>query len=249
MDVQHDKHQLDRMLAYLRKDNRLANRVRAMQARHLQKKIYVMGCGRSGTWLFLSMFSTFDDTRVLARELPMEYWGLLMSESPCFVFKRYYDSYKRIALLPREVHLAWMIRHPFDVLTSHNPASGRQYHIDGNRWRGEMSALKQVIESQRLGLEDIYRYEDMAMNPLEFQLKLACDYGLTPKLDWQSIPDAFVAGERAKAAMHGLRKIDTASINAFRHNPAKLEYLHQIRPKLGSLLDWVGRSFGYDIRL
>jgi hypothetical protein len=249
MDIQHDKHQLHRMLSYLRKDNRLVDRLRELQAVNPQKKIYVMGCGRSGTWLFLSMFSTFYDTRVLARELPMEYWGLLMSKSPCFVFKRFHDSYKRIALLPSEIDLAWMIRHPFDVLTSHHKVSGRKYHIDSTRWKGEMLALKQVIDSRRLSIKDIYRYEDMAINPPVFQRQLAEDFGLTPKFGWQSIPENFIASEKAKAAMHGLRKIDTRSINAFRRDPEKVEYLHGIQSELKGLLDWAATTFGYDIRL
>jgi hypothetical protein len=49
--------------------------------------------------------------------------------------------------------------------------------------------------------------------------------------------------------MHGIRKIDVNSVNRHRDDPAKLDYLRRIRPRLGRLLQWVSESYNYDITL
>ena len=58
------------------------------------RRIYVMGCGRSGTWLLTHVMATFSGVEVVPRELPVEYFGMLMTDSSVLVLKRNQAAYQ-----------------------------------------------------------------------------------------------------------------------------------------------------------
>src|SRR5262249_13116332 len=110
------------------------------------KRIYVMGCGRSGTWLVTGVISTFADVCVVGQEVRVETFGILSSTQPTLVLKRANDSFATIMEIPEEIGIAYIIRHPFDVLTSHHPNNVRRFHIRPDRWLGEMTALHYLVQ-------------------------------------------------------------------------------------------------------
>src|SRR5262249_8588638 len=63
------------------------------------------------------------------------------------------------------------------------------------------------------------------------------------------VDSTFNASPEAVAAMHGLRKIDTSSINKYQTDGAKLDYLKQVRARLGRLLSVGGGTYQYDTGL
>ena len=211
-------------------------------------RIYVMGCGRSGTWLLTATLATFNDVFVLSKEVPVEQFGLLTSTGSTLVLKRVFNSYMTIERIPSQIKMLYIIRHPFDVLTSYNPNTKLKYHIDPDRWMGEMRALKYLIDFKRHHFL-IVRYEDLVNDPDLLQLKISTFFNLEIKTSMDNISSVFNASAEAISAMHGQRKIDKNSINKFRSNPNKIEYLKSIRPKLGLVLDWVADAFDYDVDL
>jgi hypothetical protein len=211
-------------------------------------RIFIMGCGRSGTWLLTSVFSTMAHTHVIPHELPIEYFGLIKSNEENLILKRNFISYQLIEEIPESIKIAYILRHPFDVLTSHNPTTQREFHIKPYRWLGEMEALKYILETNRSNVMFI-KYEDLVEKPHDMQLKISNFFNLEIKDAIDNIVNTFQAPKVANDAMHGLRQIDKHSLFKYKKDRDKINYLKTIKPRLGSLLDWVAETFKYDINL
>ncbi|WP_423414541.1 hypothetical protein RLW55_14375 [Hyphomicrobium sp. B1] len=211
-------------------------------------RVFVMGCGRSGTWLLTGLMSTFKDTCVVAKEVPVELFAQLTTTGRTLVLKRNNVSFERLSQIPARIKIAYAIRHPFDVLTSHNPTSTHVYHIDVARWLGEMSALRAALNDDRQNF-CVVRYEDLATDAAGVQKKLADELGLEVGTPASELASVFKPSGKAESAMHGLRGIDTRSLNKYRSDPNRIAYLKSIRPQLGEALDWVATRFSYDTAL
>ena len=240
--------QLQARLKHLQKEGVLARFLADSAHKKKQQRIYTMGCGRSGSWLLNSFFSSFADTALVPEELKAEYWGVLSSPKANVVLKRHANSHQQVELLPEQISIAWIVRHPYDVLTSHNPVSGRRFHIQPHRWLSEMLALQYLIKTQRKNTF-VYRYEDLVMSPAAAQQQIADDFALEIIKPYDQIVENFKASEGTKRAMHGLRPIDSHSINKFRHSAEKIAYLKSIGDRIDPLLHWCADQFGYDISL
>jgi hypothetical protein len=212
------------------------------------RRIYVMGCGRSGTWLLTSVMSTFKDTEVVPKELIFEYFGLFVTSCSVLVLKRDHAAYHRVKEIPESIEIAHIVRHPFDVLTSHLPISQRPYHILPDRWLGEMTALHDLMDTGRKNTK-IIRYEDLVSKPLESQSDLASFFGLRVGVSIDEFYTVSNNPTEATAATRGARKIDVNSINKHKRDPKKIEYLKMITPGLGRMLEWVGKAYNYDVSL
>ena len=210
------------------------------------RRIYVMGCGRSGTWLFTHVIGTLKDTEVVRKELNIAHFGLFVTKCSALVLKRDKLAYQAIEEIPESIEIAYVIRHPFDVLTSHLPGSGRPYHILPERWLGEMKSLGFLLDTQRKNTK-IIRYEDLVTHPVEIQSDVASFFGLRIGVSIHELNT--VSNNPTEGPTHRARKLDTLSINKHRREPNKLKYLREIRPKLGPTLDWVGSTYKYDLSL
>lgn len=235
-------------LEQLAQPGSLALRLRELDGDKPLKRIFVMGCGRSGTWLLTALMTTFADTMVISRELPVENFGLLRTDLSTLVLKRDWESYMRIERIPDSIGIAYIVRHPFDVLTSHNPMSDRAYHIEPHRWLGEMLALQYLIDTQRPNAR-LVRYEDLVAEPEAVQAGLGEVFGLEIAAPATALSETFRPSPEATAAMHGVRPIDRNSVGRYKTRPEHIDYLRGVRPRLGRTLDWVGEAFGYDIGL
>jgi hypothetical protein len=229
-------------------NGRLAARLEEIDDTKNIQRIFVMGCGRSGTWLLTGLMATFNDTCVVAKEVPVELFARLTTTGKTLVLKRNSQSYQRMLEIPDSIKIAYAIRHPFDVLTSHNPMSGHTYHIDVERWLGEMVALRSVLDAGRKNF-CVLRYEDMVRDPVSAQAKLGQELGLEPRIPAQGLASVFRPSGRAKSAMHGLRNIDARSLYKYKNDPTRIAYLKTIKSELGDTLDWVASRFGYDTSL
>lgn len=212
------------------------------------QRIFIMGCGRSGTWLLTAIMSTFKDTCVVAKEVPVEFFAQLTTTGDTLVLKRNNISFKRLPEIPERIKIAYAIRHPYDVLTSHNPMSERTYHIDPERWLGETTALRAMLETKREHV-CIIRYEDIVADAGAVQEKLRDAFGLRIGSSVEDLPTVFKTSREANVAMHGLRRIDSRSLHKYRSDPEKIAYLKSLKPQLGDTLEWVAAQFDYDINL
>jgi hypothetical protein len=237
-----------RELLRLKEQRALEEQLTAIDRGRPFRRIYVMGCGRSGTWLLTNLMSTFKDTEVVPKELIFEYFGLLVTKCSVLVLKRDHIAYQRVEEIPESIKVAYIIRHPFDVLTSHLPISQRPYHILPHRWLGEMLALQYLLDTGRKDTK-IIRYEDLVSKPLDSQADLGSFFDLRVGVSIDDFYTVSTNPTEATAATRGARKIDIHSINKYRRDPQKLEYLKKIRPRLGRMLEWVGQTYNYDLSL
>jgi hypothetical protein len=236
----------EKELRRLKQPGALQQRLADIDNRKSHRRIYVMGCGRSGTWLLTHAIATFFGVEVVPRELPLEYFGLLMTDSSALVLKRDNAAYQRVKQMPASIEIAYIVRHPYDVLTSHLPGSGRPYHILPERWVGELTALRHLVDSQKKNVK-IVRYEDLVRRPVESQNKVGHFFRLKIRVPIDTIYTA--SNNPSESPLHQSRKIDVSSIDKYKLDPAKLAYLARIKPQLGEVLDWVGKTYDYDLSL
>ncbi len=242
------KNELTDMLKHLALPGELGKALAHIDSSAPHRRIYIMGCGRSGTWLLISLFSSFKNIALVAKELPVEYFGVIGTDAPVLVLKRDYRAYQLIEEIPTSISIIWIVRHPFDVLTSHNPMDSRRYYIQPWRFIGEMYALKYLIETRRSDTL-IIKYEDLVRDPVGMQQRIADQFGLSIGFPPDQINERFNAPREANIAMHGLRKIDDSSVGKFRQDPEKIKYLRKILPRIQPALAWVADEFSYDITL
>lgn len=213
-----------------------------------RRRIYIMGCGRSGTWLLTSLFSSFKHVALVAKELPVESFGALGTDAPVLVLKRDHKAYQLVEEIPAAIGIIWIVRHPFDVLTSHNPVESRRYYIQPWRFIGEMYALKYLLDTKRPDTL-VVKYEDLVQDPVGTQQRIAERFGLSIGFPPDKIDEKFKAPREADIAMHGVRKIDAASVGKFKQDPENIQYLRRILPRVQPALAWVAEQFSYDITL
>ncbi len=212
------------------------------------KRIYLMGCGRSGTWLLTGIMSTLADVALVADELEVGYFGVMATDRKALVIKRAHRAFELVEEIPDVITIVHIVRHPFDVLTSLHPVTRIGYHIKPGRWIGEMLALKYLIDTKKPNVF-VVRYEDMVANPDKIQAQLASNLSIEISVLASDFAKSFAAPPKAIAAMHGLRKIDTRSVNRWKSDPKYREYLKTIQPRLGETLKWMAKEFDFDISL
>jgi hypothetical protein len=235
-------------LSALRKPAMLKSRLAKIDEAHDFQRIYVMGCGRSGTWLLTGLFTTYSDVEIIMKELSVEHFGLFTTKKKALLLKRDHAAHMRIDTVPEGIEIVYVIRHPFDVLTSHIPGFNATYHIHPYRWLNEMLSLQYLLDSKRAHTL-IIKYEDLVQNPHKNQSLIAEKLKLEISHPVEMLDRVFQADPGIFTGMHGLRPIDTNSIGKYKKDPEKIAYLKRIRPRLGRLLNWVGEEYGYDVSI
>jgi hypothetical protein len=209
-------------------------------------RIFIMGCGRSGTWLLTGIMATFNDVFLLAREGPVQQFAEIKGEQSVHVAKRHFAAFRQADVIPPEIGILAIIRHPFDVLTSHHPAFETKYHILPRRWLGEMEALRWLMETRRPKTM-IVRYEDLVVDPDQVQKSIADFFGLGIRISAREYQRVFRPPDDAREAMHGLRQPDVNSVGRWRNDPADRDHIGAILPDIQPMLGWVSTQFGYNV--
>lgn len=236
----------ERIVAFFSDRANLTKRLQEFNAQKKTNRIFVMGCGRSGTWLLTSIFSTFQSISIYPDEVHFALFGAAQCKTENLLLKRNERSYELVENIVEEIGIAYIVRHPFDVLTSRNPTTNRKYHIQPWRWLGEMEALRYLIDTQRPNTK-ILRYEDLVSNPDEQQAEIGAFFNLRIGASTAEIGITFNASPAAQSAMHGVRQIDSSSVGKYKQDPEKLAYIKSILPRLGRNLHWLAETFDYDV--
>ena len=136
---------LDRII---QRPGRLRSVAGPIGPRRANQKNLVMGCGRSGTWLLTSLLAAIKGAYVLFEEVDVGRFARIRNDYRIHILKRYPKSFIRADSIPVSIGVIWLVRHPFDVVTSRNPGSGKvDFHIGPGRWCGEMNALEAVCRT------------------------------------------------------------------------------------------------------
>lgn len=220
-----------------------SSRFPAFLAQHPKKRIYIAGCGRSGTWLALGMMSTFCDTALRRQEAHFGHFAT-MTHRPesVHVVKRIHFAWEFLDQVPERIVLLYVIRDPRDVLTSVH--RGTENYITIDRWENEMKALGNLLSNGRSNLV-VVRYEDMVTDPVKHQQRLASLLELQPSRSPKRFFEGFEVDEAATEGMHGLRPPDANSIGRWRRNPRSVEYIASVQDRIAPWFDRIGRELGY----
>ena len=222
---------------------RLALRLAARDGERPRRRLYVTGCGRSGTWLLLGMMTTFRDTAVLMAEAAVGRFARLTAPEPVHVLKRAHDSHESLAAIPPAIELLHLVRFPLDVLVSRHRDRAR--HVTPERWRAETAALRALLEAGRAGLM-VVRYEDLVREPDRVQAAIAERFALEPELPFSRFAERARFDSLTLEAMKGLRAPETGWIGAWRRDPEAIAHCRAIWPAIAADVAWLCARFGYE---
>lgn len=204
------------------------------------RRIFIAGCGRSGTYLLSAMMQCFRDSFVLPGEAHADAFLGIDSPASLHVIKRRSDSYSTLHLIPRDIGLLHIVRHPFDVLCSSHMGTDR--YIPPENWNAEIDALRLLDRQNHL----VIRYEDLVSDPNAVQRVVSKTFGLGAGekfSNWQKI--SRVSDDVAES-MHGVRPPDTDSIGRWKNNSGNRGYIRAIWPDIERNYRWVAGKFGYE---
>lgn len=202
-------------------------------------KIFIAGCGRSGTTLIRDLMKCFEDTTVFVDgpygEAPFSAFESLPTDKPHQVIKRTGECWRTLPLLPHEVELLYCVRHPFDTLTSIHPLTRhlRKFHITFERWSAEYRAWQQLREKQPERHIFILPYEELVCAPEATQARLAAYFGLQAAVSFLENPDHLVISAR--------------SVEKWKNNPEYQAYLQEIPRRMRAELLYFCDEFGYSL--
>jgi len=205
-----------------------------------KRRIFLAGCGRSGTYLLAAMMQCFKDTYVHPGEAPAEAFASLDNEASTHVIKRLSDSFKTLHLIPAEICLIHLVRHPFDVLTSEH--MGTERYIKPNDWNAEIDAMRHLQRQNHL----IIRYEDLVSSPDQIQTLILEKFGLQRHRKFSEFHTVAEVPGQISESMHGLRPPSTESVGKWRASLKDRGYLRSIWADVETNFNWLCSEFGYE---
>ena len=126
--------------------------------------------------LMLRLFRTFASTYVHLKEVPAEFLETIETDADFVAGKRDAGAWKHFHSMNKDMFVVYMVRHPYDVLTSYHPKSkdAQQFYISPDRWMNEYGALRQLEARHPDEARIIYvRYEDLVSQPDVEQCRIA----------------------------------------------------------------------------
>ncbi len=237
------------------------------------ERIHIVGCARSGTTMLYFALSGFQNTILYEREVSVWNWPGLRDtlslitkkkddDTSFIITKRnstWYNEEKLNRLLNYVEHfnigIIYLIRNPFDVLTSKHRLKPGQYYVDFDMWLNSINAgefLKQKLHNSPRFL--VVRYEDLILNISEVEKDFKSTFGLRLKPGVSSLSnleeyiDASIRESKMVQYMHQLRNFDPKSINKWKHDAEKREYLKKFwdDPQKRKHLQRFMEEYGYE---
>lgn len=210
---------------------------------NVDTRLFVAGCGRSGTWMLTAMLTGLKGAVLEEGENDVGRFMALPNESGLQIVKRQHDSYKRFAKLPSDIAVIYIVRHPLDVLTSTH--LGETGHIDLERLEGEMRAYFTYLQDRPRTLS--LRFEDLVREPQLVQKRVEAFLGVEADVNFGDFHENAALPAYVVESMHGLRKPDPTRLEAWRRKPeAVAEIMSRLAASDGTL-DKAVRHFGYEM--
>ena len=207
--------------------------------RAIVKRLHIVGCPRSGTTLLMELLATcFEHDGASAHESSIfeqcsGNHGLYISKQPNDIRQLQHVFYRDESL-----YIIYMSRDPRAVITSEHAASPGQYFCNYRVWR-ECDSTAQAYQDHPRFLQ--LRYEDLVSNPNQVQANITMYYPLLKQRHPFSQYQHFAQASRAaQQAMHGVRPINTASLEKWRAHLPRLVEQYQRYPELPDALVRLG---------
>lgn len=204
-----------------------------------KNRIYILGCGRSGTYLLTSLMECFHDTAVLIEEVPYGRFARFLGPERTHVLKRDAVAQYTIGLIPASISLLYIIRFPLDILVSRH--LNNDFYIKPDHWRREIAMLRRIHKEVK-----VVRYEDLVSEPDKVQQRLAQDFGVEPQRPFSKFDQNLKVGNLIARSMHGVRPLSASSVGRWRDSELK-KYCKSLWPGIEDDVAWVCETFGYEL--
>jgi hypothetical protein len=228
---------------------RFSELLRAQDKGMPRRRIYIMGCGRSGTTMLMSMMRCFAGTFVLidherGGEDSIGRFATLDAPERVHVIKRDAIAHQFAHLIPDCIDVLHIVRHPLDVLVSDLKLDKTwERYIKPDRWEQEMSSLRALIDHRPML---VVRYEDLVADPDQVQAVIASGFNLRPSVPFSQFHQAFEPAKIIADTMNGIRAPSTGSIGRWSKTSDSVDYCRSLLPEIRSQVEWVCERFGYD---
>jgi hypothetical protein len=225
----------------------------------LARGIFVQGCARSGNTLMRELCAAgFAGAEALplpqhrtecSFEFMLSTLAKVRQANRILVASRDRDASlamdRELLRAHPEVKVVWMLRHPFDVLTSFHASDPGRFYVSPERLIASLELHEAFRhEAQVLTL----RYEDVILLPLEAQSEIAAAFALEPSRSFTECHAHFTAGRKSVAALHSVRPLDASSIGRWRRNSEHCRYLLGVLAAHPALAG-ASRRAGYELEV
>jgi tetratricopeptide (TPR) repeat protein len=221
-----------------------AQRLQAEQP-HVSARVFLSGCGRSGTWLLMAMLQGIEGMQTAPGEQPFGAFLDLPNDEAIHLVKRQHNAYLHFDKIPQGVKVIHVIRHPFDVLMSAH--RGTAHHITLDRLEGEHSAYFQHLADRPDTC--VVRFEDMVHTPDAVQSRIEAFLGVKSSRRFEDFYKHADLGDEIVEAMHGLRPLDKTSLHRWRGDREAEGFLRQKVANSTGVLTRFAQAFDYDLDL
>lgn len=229
----------------------LADELARIDGAQPRTRVFIAGCPRSGTTLLLNMMRCFDNVAVDLSERSYDHFALLESDAPVQVLKRTGHCYDTLTAAPSAISIIYLVRHPFDVLTSrHRGDLAKGYFTTVEEWIAEYRAFVALRELRADSGLLVLRYEDLVQEADIVQAKIQRWLSGTPmhaRLPFTRFHEIARDDETLyQVALSGVRPVDTSSIAKWRHDEALRQDLQQLVAKAPAEIAAFMKAFGYE---
>jgi hypothetical protein len=207
------------------------------------KRIYILGCARSGTTLICHMMNCYKNIFVFENEVKVEAIRYYSGRDDAVVGKRNHIAYRNSVSEYDGLTLIYMVRHPYDVMTSR--LFNNNFHVSPERWVSEADALQILLTSRPDTF--VLKYEDLVADPDASQVLIGEIFQLTPALRFSAFHNLEVTSERRVLALRGLRAPDLNSVSRWRQTADLREYCERVSFAVGDRLQEFASRYGYDL--
>lgn len=204
-------------------------------------RFYIAGCARSGGWLLENALACFPNISRQPRERHFGYFSKIGSDANIHVIKRYARAREDLHLLPESIALLYVVRHPFDVLTSCH--IDINYYVQPERWREEVASLRKIMDRPN---SLIFKFEDFVTNPDSIKEKIEQMWDIKAGHSFKDFMSVAKPTDFVERSMNGIRAFDPDHIDRYLKDPKHVAYCRDIAPKLADDLQWMQERFGYE---
>jgi len=211
----------------------------------VKQRIFLTGCGRSGTWLFTAMLSCIEGIRIPEKEEPLGAFLEKANEPRIHLIKRLHNAFLHFDKVPNEIKIIHIVRHPFDVLISHH--LDKPNYISLARLEAEHAMYFKHLAERPNTL--VIKYEDMVGAPNTVQQRVEKFLHLKAARPFREFYLKAAIEDNVAKAMHGLRPLDVSTLHRWRVDNQAKDYLKALLKESDGTLQLFADAFGYDINL
>lgn len=217
----------------------------AEQLPQVSQRVFVTGCGRSGTWLMASMLHCIPEIRKAEQESPLGAFLEMPDEPKIHFVKRTHDAYKYFDRIPADIKVIHVIRHPYDVLCSRHRETEK--YISLSRLEAEHAACFTHLKDRPNTL--IVKYEDLVLHPSDIQSETEGFLGVKSATPFSEFYRSATMNEGVADAMHGIRPLDRSALHRWKKNAEDRTYLRDLVKQSDGTLERFALNWNYDLSL